>query len=706
MSNCSDPAAPLRVLWVTKGLGPGGAETLLVAAAGRHDRAKVSLSCAYVLPYKDHLAERLERLGVATTCVGGDLRWPLRLARLVRDGGFDVVHVQSPLPATVARLAVRSLPAEHRPALVSTEHNTWATFKAPTRLANRWSGRLDGASFAVSDEVRVSMVQGGRNGAVVLRHGIDVDAARAERRHRDRIRAELAVGPDEVLIGTAANFRPQKDYPNLLAAMAELARRGVAARLVAVGQGPQEAETRALVRELGLDGRVTLTGFRPDAVAVLGACDVFVLASAWEGLPVAAMEACALGLPVVATAVGGMAEEFTDDPAAVLVPARDANALADALEAVVGDPARRAAMAVAAAEHAARFDIGHAVTVLEDTYTRLAPKRPAPAAAPAAAPAKPKAKADRSAGLDIRPMTDADRAAVLELCRASLGWGDDPRFAELFAWKHDTNAFGPSYAWVATDAGRVVALRTFMRWRFRRGGELLHAARAVDTATHPDYQGRGLFRTMTLYGLEQMRADGVDFVFNTPNSKSMPGYLSMGWRVVGKPATVTAPASPLSALRLARSRVASTHWSEPSSIGVDAAEWLATGPALHRPEGTIRDLHTDRTDEYVRWRYTGGPVTYRAVSGPDGTALVRVRRRGAVGELVLADTFGTPPMGPVALLRRAGCNHALGLGRPDWRHGLVPAPGQGPTLTWRAVNQQAMPPLGNWALSLGDVELL
>ena len=92
---------PLRVLWVIKGLGPGGAEHLLVAAARAHDPAVVSLECAYVLPWKDHLAEQLQQAGVTVHCLSrerDDHRWPLRLNRLIRDGGYDVVHVHSPLP--------------------------------------------------------------------------------------------------------------------------------------------------------------------------------------------------------------------------------------------------------------------------------------------------------------------------------------------------------------------------------------------------------------------------------------------------------------------------------------------------------------------------------------------------------------------------------------------------------------------------------
>ena len=106
----------IRVLWVIKGLGPGGAERLLCAAARAHDHNRFHIECAFVLPFKDHLAEELEQSGVATHCVSKrqiDRLWPLRLARLVRDGDWDILHVHSPLPGSVARLAtsLRSPPA-------------------------------------------------------------------------------------------------------------------------------------------------------------------------------------------------------------------------------------------------------------------------------------------------------------------------------------------------------------------------------------------------------------------------------------------------------------------------------------------------------------------------------------------------------------------------------------------------------------------
>jgi GNAT superfamily N-acetyltransferase len=143
---------------------------------------------------------------------------------------------------------------------------------------------------------------------------------------------------------------------------------------------------------------------------------------------------------------------------------------------------------------------------------------------------------DKPPDLRLRKAEPDDRPAIIELCRRSLGWkAGDPNEA-FFAWKHDENPFGPSPTWVAEDdTGTLVGLRTFLRWRFRRpDGTTINAVRAVDTATHPDWQGRGIFSRLTLGALDDLRDDGVDCVFNTPNDKSRPGYLKMGWHEVGK----------------------------------------------------------------------------------------------------------------------------------------------------------------------------
>jgi glycosyltransferase involved in cell wall biosynthesis/GNAT superfamily N-acetyltransferase len=705
----------MSVLWVIKGLGPGGAERLLVAAAGVHSPEQVSITCAYVMPWKDHLANDLARAGATVTCLSTkrrDVRWPLHLARLIRSGRFQVVHVHSPLPGSAARLVVRTMRRSRRPAVVATEHNRWQTHRLPTRWLNRFTSRWNDATIAVTDEVRATMPRTAARRTTVLQHGIDVRGVQAVRADRDAVRAELGLGSDELVIATAANFRPQKDYPNLLGAAALLRDRGVPVRFVAVGQGPLEGEIRAMSTAMGLDTSMVFTGFRADAVRVLAAADVFTLASKWEGLPVALMEALALGLPVVATAVGGVAESMHDGVDALLVPPGDAVALADALQRVATDRQLRERLASAAAGRSPEFDVRTAVASIEATY-RSCLGQPTPAAESAAANVAAAAPARRSlpSGLDMREATEADRPAILELCRAALGWGDDPRFEQLFRWKHDQNAFGPSYAWVATDGNRIVGLRMLMRWEFERNGRVLRAVRAVDTATHPDMQGKGLFTAMTLAALDRCAEDGIDFVFNTPNDKSRPGYLKMGWQVVGRLPAAVRPRTPTSAVRMVKARVPAGHWSSGSPVGEPVDAWLDRIGHLppSAPAGP-EVVTTHLTPEFVRWRYGLPALGYGVVSGADNAAVVvRCRDRGTTREMVMSGLLGVTNetadamVGP--MLGPSGSDHALRIGQADLRRGFVPLPGGGPVMTWRALAMRAAPPLPNWRLTMGDVEL-
>lgn len=631
-----------------------------------------------------------------------DHRWPLRLASLIREGTWDVVHVHSPLPGSVARLAARSMRGA-RPKLVATEHNAWGAFSPPTRRFNSSTSCLGDVVFAVSDEVQQSM---GRHSsrASTLRHGIDVAHVASFAGERATVRAELGVDDDELVIGTVANFRAQKDYPNLLAAARLLLDRGVAAKFVVVGQGPLEADTRALSAQLGLDDDLIFTGFRADAVRVMSAFDVFTLASSWEGLPVALMEALALGLPMVATAVGGVAEVMTSEVDALLVPPCNAKELADALHRVSMDESLRCRLGHAARARADEFDVARVERVMERTYaslTRGVDATPAP---------EPKPARSKPSGLDIREATPDDRAAILGLLERSLGWDDDPRFAQLYRWKHELNAFGPSPTWVATDGERIVGVRIFMRWEFVRGGQVLRAVRAVDTATDPDYQGRGLFTALTMHALDEMMADGVDFVFNTPNAQSRPGYMKMGWREVGHLPVAVRPRGARSLSRMIRARVPSDHWSQPIVAGVPFETW-ADGRATFDRAGApaTRTIATNSTESFYRWRFGIPIMQYRVVEFEGGAVVVRTRRRGPALELVQLASFDLSDAqvdrATVAAVRAVGADHAVRLGPANARRGFVPPPGGGPLFTWRALHLEGAPPLSNWSLTMADIEL-
>ena len=161
-------------------------------------------------------------------------------------------------------------------------------------------------------------------------------------------------------------------------------------------------------------------------------------------------------------------------------------------------------------------------------------------------------------GIEIRVAQPEDFDDIVEVCSASLGWKDPDFDRALFRWKHAANPFGRSLIMVAELDGRLVAVRPFMRWRFRRGDDILIAARAVDTATHPDARGKGLFRTLTEAGIELLREEGVDFIFNTPNDQSRPGYLKMGWLEAGQIPVGFRPRSLFTLANLRGARVPAT----------------------------------------------------------------------------------------------------------------------------------------------------
>jgi glycosyltransferase involved in cell wall biosynthesis len=377
------PGDRIRVLWALKGLGPGGAERLLVSFARCADHERFAFQVAYLLAWKDHLVGELAGCGVPATNLSGghrgeDPRWVPQLRRLAARERIDVVHFHSPLVAMLGRPALRTLPQP--PAIVTTDHNVWSSYKLPTRLLNRLTAGLDDATLAVSPEVRDSMPPACRVRTEVLLHGIDVEQVAARRAGQAAARRKLGVADGEVVVVTVANLRADKDYPNLLRAARLLEDGGARFRFVSVGQGWLEEELARRRDELGLQASFRFLGYRADAVGVMAAGDVFCLPSRNEGLPIALLEAMALGLPVVATAVGGLPTVVRDGVEGRLVPPSDPAALAAGL-AEARDPGLRASWGQAAARRARDFDIRPAIQRQQALYEELVVRRRAAAEA-------------------------------------------------------------------------------------------------------------------------------------------------------------------------------------------------------------------------------------------------------------------------------------------------------------------------------------
>lgn len=325
--------------------------------------------------------------------------------------------------------------------------------------------------------------------------------------------------------------------------------------------------------------------------------------------------------------------------------------------------------------------------------------------------------------IEIRPMADADLDEIVELLGRALGpapGGADRR--ELFVWKHLENHFGRSIALVAEDDGRIVGLRAFMRWEFDGPSGPYRAVRAVDTATDPAVQRRGIFSRLTRAALEACREDGVDLVFNTPNQKSLPGYLKMGWTQVTRWPIWLRVRRPLALGGAALRRDLSPGGPMPVAPGVlvPAAEALGDGLALH-PEAVPDRVHTRRSLPYLRWRYASGPIPYHALTADDATVILRVRSRGRLPEAVVTEVIApdaaTARRALSAAVRASGAGHAAAHFGPQWparaglrRAGFLHPPRAGMTFTVRPVSDRTGPGGGftnreTWSFTLGDLEV-
>jgi glycosyltransferase involved in cell wall biosynthesis len=365
-----------RVLHLIKSLTlVGGAEQLLLSVTtAEAGTGHFEYHVAHVLggASPDFVA-KLSEAGVAVHDIGMashyDLRWMWRLRRLLTSLEIDVLHLHLPYAASLGRLVARSIPGG--PRVVHTQHNIWQHNVPFVRALHRATYRLDDADIAVSQAAWEAIPPPLRRRTEVLVHGLDLEDLVDSDTVREEVRAEFGVEADTVLITIVANLRREKGYDVLLDAAARLVRAGLPVHFVAVGSGPLEEETRRARDDLGLAEHFTMTGFREDAKRIVAGSDLFVLASHHEGFPVAVMEALALGVPVVSTAVGDVPRVVQEAGCGIIVPPGDPAALAAAISSFVEDSPKRAAAAAAAFAAGRQFDIRRTADRLEQIYTRV-----------------------------------------------------------------------------------------------------------------------------------------------------------------------------------------------------------------------------------------------------------------------------------------------------------------------------------------------
>ena len=269
----------------------------------------------------------------------------LRLARMLRAERVDVVHTHNPLPLIYGAPAGRLAQA----AVVHTKHGVNPA-SPRARFLRAAAARLVDRFVAVSADTAEAARAGRecRPGALqVIENGVRLEAFAPDPESRAEVRAELGIPAAAWVVGTVGRAAAPKNQALLLRAAAPLL--GPDRRLVIVGDGPLLGELR---RQAGGSDFAHLLGARLDVPRLLCAFDVFALSSITEGLPLVICEAMATALPIVATAVGGVAALIDDGRTGLLVPSGDETALRDALAGLAADRDRARELGARARETA------------------------------------------------------------------------------------------------------------------------------------------------------------------------------------------------------------------------------------------------------------------------------------------------------------------------------------------------------------------
>ena len=248
--------------------------------------------------------------------------------------------------------------------------------------------------------------------------------------------------------------------------------------------------------------------------------------------------------------------------------------------------------------------------------------------------------------VELREVQEDDWPEMLQVLTAALGPGPDgrPRSSEWWRWKHVDNPFGPSIVIGAWADEKLVGVRAFVRWDLQWEGEIWPCVRAVDTATHPDWQGKGIFRRLTLAGLDAAQEQGIAQVFNTPNAKSGAGSLKMGWRSVGAIHAAIRPCGVTGVGRMAMAFL-QPKVVAPSFAGGDlpSAAQALRGDRLDHLAAALNARSNDRlathwTAERLFWRFAACPVAdFRVLlNGDDVAAIIRLNQRRGLREGVVS----------------------------------------------------------------------
>lgn len=382
--------------------GGGGPDKTILNSAARHDPEKVYVLVTYLRqPWDDEfqIPEMARRLGIryVDVCDGGLIDWTClrRLLALLREHRLTVVHAHDDKTLLYGWL-LRFMHPDLKIMYTCHSHamhtrgdfqrlSEYLGYRVRQRVQIFLMKRFLKPILTVSNDTKLRLVANGLISAdvAVLYNGIDISRWRS--RGVPVLRKELLVPPDGLVVGTVARITYEKDLDTFFAVAQEVVVRFPKVTFVIVGDGYGDELDRARdeVARRGIDSLVRFTGHRNDLVEIYSSFDVFLMTSLTEGLPNTLLEAMALGIPSVSTAVGGVPELLEDGSSGFLAPAGASSALAGHVIRLLESPSLRVEMGNAAREKVeTNFDFFRRVRSTEDYYAWFAGVGPGPQQGP------------------------------------------------------------------------------------------------------------------------------------------------------------------------------------------------------------------------------------------------------------------------------------------------------------------------------------
>ncbi|MBL8135160.1 MAG: glycosyltransferase [Acidobacteria bacterium] len=351
-----------------------GVKRLFAWMMPRFDRTRFTASLVS-LRRKDLSDGTLEALGIDVSYLGRHKFDPAtftHLLKVLQDKQADVVHLHGYGATTFGRLcaAWMGIPA------ILHEHANHTNTPWFQKIADRALAPYTDVAIAVSASTaefttRARLIPAARTHVVYLGAPLDEFARPRSAAEVAAARQALGIPDGAIAVGCVTRLMPSKGNEFLVGAAPAVIAAHPAVRFYLVGEGELEAPLKAQAASLGLGGRFVFAGFQSDVAAVLSAFDIVAFPSLWEGTPLTAFEALAMGKPIVSTDADGLLDVLADGRDALVVPKRDSAALAAAIGRLIDEPALAARLAAGARATGARYDIAAFVRKMERLYELL-----------------------------------------------------------------------------------------------------------------------------------------------------------------------------------------------------------------------------------------------------------------------------------------------------------------------------------------------